>query len=523
MRRFHMVVTLVALQACSSDRHNFSDVPSQSLNPDTSTADKDVVVEPDSTSVLGRAAKQLQVYSRGIMMYSPKFFREHPYAAGSFQREQNTLIIDKETFDNPNKPSAVLEHELLHAKVFGELKTRTRAPWYGYFTGESFAPNALYLDEALAYQHDLIFAAKDLSDFLAHTSGPLNLETLNEIRTQVETRFRGEPLPKGTKLSPIAAAVDQVAKKILHGEWHSAPAAEALAVLPRSEQICVAANFREEFGVTVASADTTVENKPARVHLSLIESGGVADPRNCALSQKERNEAEKFAADSARLFRSRKQELTAILAGPASGAVTQLRQFAAELAAAKLPVPGASLRRDVPSHTSPAGKKVLRRAALPVSEFNAEMFSLLASMRATVVAENGVGVAAPQIGESKRVMLVKRLDILPDKPFVAYINPKIIWQSPDTTEDWEGCLSVPEGMGRVTRAKSIRVQARNQYGQEVDEMVSDYVARIFQHEIDHLDGILFVDRKKPGALVSKDEVRRLRRLDAEKAADVPAK
>jgi peptide deformylase len=98
----------------------------------------------------------------------------------------------------------------------------------------------------------------------------------------------------------------------------------------------------------------------------------------------------------------------------------------------------------------------------------------------------------------------------------AYINPKIIEMSEETAIDWEGCLSIPAGFGKVARATSIVVTWTDEDGTETTETVENYTARIFQHEIDHLDGILFIDRKEPGELMPKDEYRKMR--EEEKAA-----
>ncbi len=428
MPRIMTKIMLIALmlEACAST----------SSNAGASAVDPDFVVKPSADTALGRAAMQLETLSRGTIVYSPKFLQEHPYAAGSFSREKNIIFIEKDTLDNPDKLSTILRHELLHARVFAELTTRTIAPWYGYFNGEPFAPNTLWLDEALAYQQDLIAAAQELT---------------------------------GAK-DPVTL-VNGVAKKLLHGGWHSEPAAEALSALPANNELCATAKYEEEFGVVIASLETKVEGKPAVAHLFLPASGGIADSRNCALLQKSRLETQKFATDAANMFRDRKSELERILLLPKDDVAPTLLRFASELASAHMPSAGSSLRIPIPSYSSAAGKIVLRSTAEPIAELSPDVFELLASMRATVVAENGVGLAAPQIGVSKRVILVKR-------------------------------------------SKTILVQAMNDRGEKIEEQFGGYVARIFQHEIDHLDGILFIDRKEPGDLVPKDEVRRLRQMAA---------
>jgi peptide deformylase len=106
----------------------------------------------------------------------------------------------------------------------------------------------------------------------------------------------------------------------------------------------------------------------------------------------------------------------------------------------------------------------------------------------------GVGIAAPQIGVNKRVIIVKRFDKL-NEPFEAYINPKILQFSMLQATREEGCLSVDGIRCEVERPYAILVSYTTVWGESKTEMVEDYTARIFQHEIDHLDGILFTERK----------------------------
>lgn len=112
---------------------------------------------------------------------------------------------------------------------------------------------------------------------------------------------------------------------------------------------------------------------------------------------------------------------------------------------------------------------------------------------------NGAGLAAPQIGASVKVVVVevRKTDVFPDRPaspLIRMINPVIVEQSGTTETGWEGCFSVPGLMGFVPRAEAIIVEYTSADGKDVTERYSGYVARVIQHEIDHLDGIEFVDR-----------------------------
>jgi peptide deformylase len=105
----------------------------------------------------------------------------------------------------------------------------------------------------------------------------------------------------------------------------------------------------------------------------------------------------------------------------------------------------------------------------------------------------GVGLAAPQVGKLIRMFVYDD----GDEHSGALCNPVIVWASPETTEAEEGCLSIPGTYFPVTRATSVRVEAFRVDGSPVTLEAQDFLARIFQHEIDHLDGIMFIDRLEP--------------------------
>jgi peptide deformylase len=112
---------------------------------------------------------------------------------------------------------------------------------------------------------------------------------------------------------------------------------------------------------------------------------------------------------------------------------------------------------------------------------------------------NGAGLAAPQLGVLVKVIAVqvRKTDVFPDRPtspLLQMINPVIAEQSGTTRIGWEGCFSVPGFMGLVPRAETITVEYTSAEGTDVTEQYSGYVARVIQHEIDHLNGVEFVDR-----------------------------
>ncbi|WP_206811809.1 peptide deformylase [Paradesulfitobacterium ferrireducens] len=134
------------------------------------------------------------------------------------------------------------------------------------------------------------------------------------------------------------------------------------------------------------------------------------------------------------------------------------------------------------------GAPVLREKALEVKTVNTNIRKLLDNMLDTMYAADGVGLAAPQIGVSKRVIVVD----VGHGP-IELVNPVILEQYGEAT-DSEGCLSIPGVTGEVTRAARVRVQGLNRQGVLTEIQGEGLLARALQHEIDHLEGVLFVDR-----------------------------
>jgi peptide deformylase len=143
---------------------------------------------------------------------------------------------------------------------------------------------------------------------------------------------------------------------------------------------------------------------------------------------------------------------------------------------------------------------VLRRKARKVTDFGPELQTLIDDMVDTMRAEPGVGLAANQVGVSQRVIVVEYgeeneegEETVPPKLYVV-VNPVLTKLSAETTIGTEGCLSVPGYVGNVERHVSLTVKGYNRRGQPLTIKAKDWLARIFQHEVDHLEAILFVDR-----------------------------
>jgi peptide deformylase len=140
---------------------------------------------------------------------------------------------------------------------------------------------------------------------------------------------------------------------------------------------------------------------------------------------------------------------------------------------------------------------ILRHKARKVSDFGPEFQALVDDMVETMREAPGVGLAAPQVNESIRLIVVEYGDEedeeIPPKLYIL-ANPEIARASQDTLVGTEGCLSIPGIQGDVERMEDVTVKGLNRHGRPMTVKAKGWLARIFQHEIDHLDGILFVDR-----------------------------
>ncbi len=125
--------------------------------------------------------------------------------------------------------------------------------------------------------------------------------------------------------------------------------------------------------------------------------------------------------------------------------------------------------------------------------------ALIDDLIETAYHANGVGIAAPQVGNTERVFIISshpnvRYPDAPELEPTAIINPEIISKSEETVKGWEGCLSIPGIRGLVPRSKAIRARYTTRDGKIEEKEFRDFVARVFQHELDHLNGVLFLDR-----------------------------
>ncbi|WP_088888922.1 peptide deformylase [Leptolyngbya ohadii] len=149
---------------------------------------------------------------------------------------------------------------------------------------------------------------------------------------------------------------------------------------------------------------------------------------------------------------------------------------------------------------SQLGNPVLRQIAQPVDNLHSsEMQRLIDRLMATLVQSNGVGIAAPQVAASVQLLIVAsrpnpRYPNAPQMEPTVMVNPRLISHDEAQVKDWEGCLSIPGIRGLVPRYKEIEVEYFDRDGNPHRRVLTDFVARIFQHEADHLVGKVFLDR-----------------------------
>jgi peptide deformylase len=177
------------------------------------------------------------------------------------------------------------------------------------------------------------------------------------------------------------------------------------------------------------------------------------------------------------------------------------------------------------------GDPVLRQPARPLTPDEVgspALQQLIGLMRDTLRDAPGVGLAAPQVGESVQLVVVEDLPEYMQSmseelrrqfdrepvPFTVLANPVVVQSSGPTVVAFEGCLSVPGYLGAVARSAEVVVSALNEHGEPVTVSAHGWHARILQHEIDHLDGVLFVDRMLPRSLVTREMYGRYRSKDS---------
>jgi peptide deformylase len=140
------------------------------------------------------------------------------------------------------------------------------------------------------------------------------------------------------------------------------------------------------------------------------------------------------------------------------------------------------------------GDPVLRTPALEITQFDQALRDDAERMAAVMIDARGVGLAAPQLGSLRRLVVVRAGE---DEEAVVLCNPRIVWRSEEEEADAEGCLSIGEISVDVPRAVAVRVEAQDLEGRPFEISPEGFEARVVQHELDHLDGVLILDRTAP--------------------------
>ncbi|RXJ70413.1 peptide deformylase [Veronia nyctiphanis] len=161
------------------------------------------------------------------------------------------------------------------------------------------------------------------------------------------------------------------------------------------------------------------------------------------------------------------------------------------------------------------GNPVLRQQALSLShEKSDEYKAFFRDLESIMLEHNGVGIAAPQVSESIRAFIVAsrpnaRYPHAPMMQPTLMLNPEVIYQNDDIEMDWEGCLSIPGIRAKVPRSTEISVRYETISGECVEKTLSGFVARVFLHELDHLNGVVFLDRTESSEYVTEAEFQRI--------------
>ena len=162
------------------------------------------------------------------------------------------------------------------------------------------------------------------------------------------------------------------------------------------------------------------------------------------------------------------------------------------------------------------GNPVLRQKAESVENISdTDIQELIDDLIITAAEASGVGIAAPQVSESLRIFIIAgtaspRYPDAPERETKVVINPEIVSVSEDVEKDWEGCLSIPGIRALVPRHKSVRAVYRDRDNNRVEDSFSDFEARVFQHEYDHINGVVFLDRvETPLEIITEKEYMKL--------------
>ena len=190
---------------------------------------------PHSITLSSNGNHELNVFSKKMhskyqtkVSYNLRYLFDHPYAEASFNKKNQIILLPHSAIIDTTPKIQSVEHESVHAKVFYNLTAKKPMPYYGYFSGNLFKPNDLYLDEMYAYFFDLKAAAKNLHDYLKN---PHRREVdLARLKLIISEREKEHP-PQLPPLTKFEYLFDSIVKNVVFGKWHTDPASKALKSL----------------------------------------------------------------------------------------------------------------------------------------------------------------------------------------------------------------------------------------------------------------------------------------------------
>jgi hypothetical protein len=263
-------------------------------------------IPPSDGSVLNHFAREVV----GIhLVYDIRFFAQHPYAAASFSRSQRTLYLPDSTLLNMDVDDATLQHERVHATGWLQAMRGQPSSYLGWFEGERFKPDSLYLDEMHAYAHDLSPAIHEFVGVWQHPSSKAA-----DLAAILARRRRGDR-PEAGVLSGVARAWDQVVAKSMFGRWHVDPVLEVLPALQLAAGDSAKVHFTSDDAVTLARVDAAVggQSAPFAAFIYLPGSTDLADPGNASLLAQQVDVTVRTAHDHAALFAAMERSLHMIV------------------------------------------------------------------------------------------------------------------------------------------------------------------------------------------------------------------
>jgi peptide deformylase len=163
------------------------------------------------------------------------------------------------------------------------------------------------------------------------------------------------------------------------------------------------------------------------------------------------------------------------------------------------------------------GNEILKNKTVPVTEFDKDLKKLIDDMLETLYSHNGAGLAANQIGELKRIVVIDTGPREENSRLYILINPEITEKSKETLVAEEGCLSFPEIFEKIERSAKVKVRAQDINAKNIEFEAEGLLARVCQHEIDHINGVLFIERMTPvRRMLHSKKLRELKKLNKSK-------